>query len=106
MPMHPKHEQTTRSLVNWKVYLSVTAETMLTFYLATFCMAMFFVHRPANWIILGILMILLYLFVIIVCAKRIYNCLPLSALMLIIPIAPLLALIMVVSLIPIIQFLQ
>ncbi len=92
-----------QSLIPWKHYVSVTIESLLTFYLATFCIAMFFTHRGTNWISSGILMALLYLFVIFVCAKRVMQKLPLASLMLIIPLAPLIALIIIVSLIPILQ---
>ena len=91
------------SLIPWKLYLTVTAESLLTFYLATFCMVMFFTHRGTDWIPLAILLGILYAFVIFVCAKRIIQLLPLPALMLIVPIAPLLALIIVLSLIPVLQ---
>lgn len=90
-------------LLPWKLYLTITAESLLSFYLATFCMAMFFTHSGLDWVISSILMIILYLFVIFACAKRIIQTLPLHALMLIIPIAPLLVIIIIVSLIPILQ---
>jgi hypothetical protein len=93
----------TPSLLPWKLYLTITAETLLAFYLTTFCLALFFTHHGLDWIFSSILLVLLYLFVIIVCAKRVISSLPLQAIMLIIPIAPLLALITVVSLIPVLQ---
>ena len=92
-------------LVPWKTYVTITLESLLTFYLATFCVAIYFTHRGVGWIIPGIILIALYLFVIVACAKRIIDKLSLAALMLIIPIAPLLALIIVISLIPLLQHL-
>jgi hypothetical protein len=101
-----RKREVTANAINWKLYLTVTAESLIAFYLATFSLAMYFVHRPVNWLVTGIFLIVLYLFVIIVCAKHVFEKLPLSAVMLIIPIAPLFALIIVISLIPIIQFLH
>lgn len=95
-----------KSLVPWKIYLRVTAETITAFFVATFCLLMFIAHRPSNWVLPMILIAITYLFVIGICIRRVFQKLPLSAIMLIIPIAPLLALIMVVSLIPVIQYLQ
>lgn len=92
--------------VPWKKYLKITFESLLAFYLATFCMGMFFTHRGPDWLLPGIFLIVLYLFVIVVCAKRILEKLAMPALMLVIPIAPLIALILVVSLIPLIERLQ
>ncbi|MBX3709419.1 MAG: hypothetical protein KIT56_03605 [Gammaproteobacteria bacterium] len=89
----------------WKLYLSITIESLLTFYIATFCIAMYFIHRGTQWVTLSVVMGILYLFVIFTCAKRIFQALPVSALMLIIPLAPLIAIGMVISLIPILQYL-
>lgn len=92
--------------VPWKKYLILTLESLLAFYLATFCFIMFFTHRGPDWILTGIILSILYLFVIFVCAKRTLAQLSMPALMLVIPIAPLIALTLVVSLIPIIEKLQ
>jgi hypothetical protein len=94
------------SVVPWKAYLKLTVETVLAFYIATFCIIMFFLHRGPNWVLSGIILGLLYLFVIAVCAQRLIKKLSMPARMLVIPIAPLLALIIVVTLIPIIGFLE
>lgn len=91
------------SLLPWKSYLLITLESLITFYIATFCMAMFFTHHGENWIIPGVILGLLYAFVIFACAKRVIQGLPLPALMLVIPIAPLIAIIIVISLIPILE---
>lgn len=90
--------------VPWKLFLITTTESLLAFYLATFCLAMFLFHRSVNWIIPGIIMIALYLFVVFVCAKRVLSKLSMATVMLIIPIAPLLALFIVLSLIPILEY--
>lgn len=92
-------------LINWKSYLTITAESLLAFYMATFCVAIFFTHQGSQWLIMSILLVILYLFVIGVCVKRVIQTLPLQALMLIIPLAPLIALFIVISLIPVLQLL-
>jgi predicted membrane-bound dolichyl-phosphate-mannose-protein mannosyltransferase len=92
-----------QALVPWKSYIISTAESLLAFYLATFSIGMYFLHRPANWFIPGLFLGLLYLFVIVVCAKRILEKVSIAALMLIIPMAPLIALIIIVTLIPILE---
>jgi len=96
----------TRSLLPWKVFLINTTESLLAFYLASFSIGMYFLHRPANWALTGILLGLLYLFVIFVCAKRVLQQLSLATVMLIIPIAPLIALIIIVTLIPVLEWFQ
>ena len=97
-----KKQQIT-AIVPWKNYLTITAETLLAFYLATFCMAMYFTHQGAQWIFPSVLLGILYVFVLAVCVKRIIARLSIAALMLVIPIAPLLALTLVVSLIPVLE---
>jgi hypothetical protein len=94
------------SLIPWKHTISTTIESLLIFYIATFCMAMFLMHKGENWLIPGITLGLLYLFVIFACAKRVIEKLSLATIMLIIPLAPLIALIMIISLIPILQMLS
>lgn len=89
--------------VPWKRYVTLTAESLLAFYLASFCLIMFFTHRGPDWVITGIFLVVLYLFVIFVCTQRVLTKLSMPALMLVIPIAPLIALCLVVSLIPIIE---
>jgi len=92
-----------KNRVPWKDYLTITFESLLTFYIATFCVAMYFIHRGPQWITNGIVLLLLYVFVIFVCARRIFKALPIAALMLVIPIAPFLVIVIVISLIPILQ---
>lgn len=91
------------STVNWKAFIIITFESLLAFYIATFCVGMFFLHRGTNWLWPALLLGLLYLFVIVVCAKRVFEKLSLATIMLIVPIAPLIALIIVVTLIPILE---
>ena len=102
--MHKQITEINTSVVPWKLFLSTTLESLLAFYIATFCMAMYFTHRSGGWMAVGILLVVLYLFVIFVCAKRVMEKLSLAIIMLIIPIAPLIALIIVVSLIPLLQW--
>lgn len=95
----------TNELIHWKSYLTITAESLLAFYMATFCVAIFFTHQGSQWLLISILLVILYLFVIGVCVKRVIQTLPLQALMLFIPLAPLIALFIVISLIPVLQVL-
>ncbi|HEX4044413.1 MAG TPA: hypothetical protein VHZ76_01940 [Gammaproteobacteria bacterium] len=104
--MQSLDENNTENSVAWKPFLTILFESLLAFYLATFCLAMYFLYRPAHWLTLGIVMVLLYLFVIVFCAKRVFKKLPVAAIMLAIPIAPLLALFIIVSLIPVLQWLK
>ena len=92
------------SVVPWKRYLKLTAESLLTFYLSTFCMAMYFTHGGLEWILMSVFLGVLYVFVILICAKRVFEKLSIAALMLVIPIAPFLALATVVSLIPVLEY--
>ncbi len=101
-----KAKEAALSSLPWKMYLKLSSETVLTFYLATFCIGLFFIHRGANWVLQGIFISFLYAFIIIAIATRLIQKLSAPALMLVIPIAPLLALITVVSLIPLLQLLQ
>jgi len=96
-------QQNDSSLLPWKRYVSITIESLLAFYIATFCIAMYFTHLSTAWIIPGTILIVLYLFVIFVCIRRIIQTLSIAALMLIIPIAPLIVLTTVISLIPLLQ---
>jgi hypothetical protein len=93
------------ALVPWKFYLTITLESLLMFYLATFCVAMYFTHQGVNSIILSIFLVALYLFVIFGCAQRVIKKLPVAALMLFIPLAPLIAIIILLSLVPVLQYL-
>lgn len=93
-------------ILPWKLYIITTVESLLTFFLATFCVAMFFTHRGPNWVLPAIFLGALYLFVIFALVKRVIDKFSWAAIMLIIPIAPLIALIMVVCMIPILQHLQ
>lgn len=96
-------DQSNTQIIPWKHYLTITTESLLAFYISTFCIAMYFTHGGAAWIIPSGILILLYLFVLFVCIKRAIQQLPLPALMLIIPLAPLIALTIVISLIPLLQ---
>ncbi|VVC76439.1 hypothetical protein AQUSIP_17520 [Aquicella siphonis] len=98
-------DEDNHNLVPWKLYLTITAESLLAFYIATFCIAVYYTHRGSGWIFQGVILGILYLFVLFVCARRVIQSLPLAALMLIIPLAPLIALTIVISLIPVLQYL-
>lgn len=102
MDSHPGEPLVT---VPWKNYLKITAESVIAFYIATFCVGMYFTHRGTDWYFFGAVLAILYLFVIVVCAKRILEKLSMPALMIVIPICPLIALIVAVTLIPVIEML-
>lgn len=89
--------------IDWKNFLKITFESILTFYLATFSLTMFLSHLPEEWILPTISLVILYLFIVFILAKRILQKFSLAEIMLIIPIAPLLALIIFVTLIPILE---
>ncbi len=87
----------------WKFYLTLTADSLLAFYLASFSLGMFITHRGADWMWQGILLGMLYMFVIFACSRRLIKLLPLPALMLFIPLVPLIAIFVIISLIPVLQ---
>jgi hypothetical protein len=95
-----------QNTVPWKVYISTLIECTLSFGIATFCMAMFFTHQGSEWVFLSILLGILYLFVIVVCVRRIAQRFSFATLMLFIPIAPLIPLVIILMLIPILQALH
>ncbi|OGT55392.1 MAG: hypothetical protein A3F14_01785 [Gammaproteobacteria bacterium RIFCSPHIGHO2_12_FULL_43_28] len=96
----------TDAKIAWKDYLILSTETFIAFYLASFSLAMYYLKRPLNWIPLGILLLALYLFVIIVCIKRLLSKLPMAGIMILAPTAPLFALLLIISLIPVLQALR
>jgi hypothetical protein len=104
MRNNPDKNETT--IVPWKRYLLISSESVITFYLATFCLALYFTHQGFDYLISSIALICLYIFIIGVCIKRLIAHLSIAALMLVIPIAPLLALTIVISLIPVLQWLR
>lgn len=96
--------QTSSHTISWRLYLTVTAETLLAFYIAIFSLIMTLTHRSGRFGLVDVIMIILFVAVIVMCALRIVSKLPLQALMIIIPVAPFLALVILLSLIPILQF--
>jgi ABC-type amino acid transport system permease subunit len=87
------------SILPWKAYISVAAESFIAFYIATFCMGLYITHHlsPGS-LLLNITLGLLY-----ACIKLVVAKLSAPAMMIIIPIVPLLALIVIVTMIPILQ---
>lgn len=92
-----------KTILPWRVYVGLTIQSVLSFYIATFCIAMYFLHHGREHVLLAISQVLLYIFIIGVTAKRIAQHFSPAALMLTIPIAPLLALIFILSMLPILQ---
>jgi membrane-associated HD superfamily phosphohydrolase len=95
-------------VASWKRYALTLAEVWVTFCVATFTIALFFsqLNSDVSTIILAVMLGILYIFVIVLCIKRLLDNLPIGALMLLVPIAPLAVLLLVVSLLPIIQKLR
>lgn len=90
----------------WKKYLRIGLETMLAFYIATFCIGYVLITPNEHWVIFATTMAILYLITIIICIRRLIIHFPLAAMMLIIPIAPLFVLITVVTVMPLLQWTQ
>jgi hypothetical protein len=97
-----------QAILSLKHYALTIIEAWIAFCIATFAIGMYFSHfENDTWtIFFAVIMVISYLFVIIVCIKRIVERLPIAALMLLIPIAPLAVLLLVISLLPIIQKLR
>ena len=90
----------------WKSYLLDGVKFLFIFYISTLCVAVFFIHRGQNWIIPGVFLGILYMFVIIVSLRQIIKKLPMAAIILAAPTIPLFMLILVVSMIPLLQILS
>lgn len=91
------------TMLSWKHYGAAIAEVWIAFCIATFSAGMFFSHLHGSQMITNVFVLALYIAVVVLCIKRISEKLPISAIMLLIPIAPLCVLLLVVSLIPIIE---
>jgi hypothetical protein len=100
-----KNTETT-DIVPWRYYTKITIESVGSFYAASFCMAMFFIHQGKDSLALSLLMVSLYLFIIGATVRRIVQKFSIAALMLIVPIAPLLVMIIFVTMIPMLERLQ
>jgi len=91
---------------SWKTYFITVTKCMFSIYIATFCLAVFFLHRGEHWILPGMFLVILYLFVFIVCVKKIIEKLPMAGLMIAAPTLPLILLLLALSLLPILQWMQ
>lgn len=90
----------------WRVFIKITLESIGSFYVATFCLAVFFKYQGIrSSLMLSALMIALYIFVLAANAFRVWQKLSIASLMLIIPIAPFIAMTLLISLIPVLQYL-
>jgi hypothetical protein len=90
----------------WKYYSKLILESIVGFYIATFCIAVFFLRHGSHDVPLAILQVTLYLIIVGCIATRIIKRFPPPALMLTVPIAPLLILIIVVTMLPLLERLQ
>ena len=102
---HTNPNQDANDIIPWRQYTATIIEAWLAFCIATFSIGMYFSHLNDSGVTIffGALLIALYLFVIVMCVKRLINKLAIPALMLMVPIAPLAILLLVISLVPIIQ---
>lgn len=91
----------------WMRYMGSFGLFLVAFFIATFCVAMFFSHlRGGHWVVQGAIMIGLYFFVLGACIRLLVKRLSVAAMMLITPIVPLAALILILMLLPLLQRLQ
>jgi len=93
------------SPTSWKHYLLVAGKFLAIFYFATLGMVLFFIYKPESWIIPGMFLGLLYLFILIYSFKQMLKKLPMAAIMLAAPTVPLFILLLILSFIPIVQVL-
>lgn len=89
--------------MNWKNYLFICLKFLGVFYVSSFCLALFIMHKVAHKWGLSIFMILLYIFILIVSLRKMIKKLPMAALVLASPLIPLFMLIIIVTMIPILQ---
>lgn len=90
----------------WKSYLLDGVKFLFIFYISTLCIAVFFIHRRQHYIVPGIFLGIIYLFVIIISLRQIIKKLPMAAIILAAPTIPLFMLILVISMIPLLQLLS
>ena len=84
-------------------YLATSIECLSAFLAATFCVAMFFSHLSTDWYIAGIILVVLYIFVLFACIRLMCKHFSVAALMLLTPIVPLIALLFVLMLLPLLS---
>jgi hypothetical protein len=92
--------------LSWQRQMKVVVESLVVIYIATFFLGLFYTHRGTDWLVSGVLVGALYLFVFISCIARIIKKLSMPALMIAAPTIPLIILIFVLSLIPILQLIH
>ncbi len=85
---------------DWINSVKISIKFLFIFYISTLLLVLFFIHRPGHWIIPGISLGIIYLFVIGVSLYRLIKKLPIAVIMLAAPTIPLLMLIIIVSMIP------
>ena len=91
---------------DWKIYLFIAAKFLAIFYIATFCLIAFFIHRGDVWVIKGIILATIYAFILIYSFAKLIKQLPMPAILLAAPTIPLVMLILVVSMIPLFNLLN
>jgi len=81
----------------------IIIESFLAFVVSTFCMAFFFSHLSPGWLISGLFLIALYVFVLAGIGIHLAKNLSIAVIMLLIPIIPLTALLLIIALIPLLE---
>jgi len=82
----------------WKSYLLTAIKFLIIFYVSTLCLALFFIHRGPNWIVTGVFLSLVYLFILVTSFRQVIKKLPMAAIMLAAPTIPLCMVIIFLSL--------
>jgi hypothetical protein len=99
-------EQTPNDLAiptSWKHYLIIGLKFLGVFYISSFCLALFFMHKMVHEWGLSIFMISLYLFILVISLRKMIKQLPMAVLVLASPLIPLFMLIILVTMIPILE---
>lgn len=81
-------------------YLLTSIECISAFLAGTFIVAMFFSHLTPGWLIPGVILVALYIFVLFTCVRLMFKHFSIAVLMLLTPIVPLVALFFVIMLLP------
>jgi len=94
-----------KAIASWKPYAAVSLETIICFCISALCLGIYLTHFDGNWAG-AVMMVIIFIFINMLCVKRIIDRFSLAAIMLLIPIAPLAVLIVFLLLIPVLQWLK
>ena len=102
--MHTENDLTLPE--SWKPYLIDSLQFLFVFYISTFCIILFFLHKRTHWLAASIILVVLYLSILFFSLRKLIRKLPIPVIFLAAPTIPLLMLISFVSMIPLLQFLD